>query len=373
MEAEEIQRLSGVFDYFGNTQAAARSPLYERLALGASQDPDVLSLLEPAAPAQRRPTLLLAAVHRLLLAGHAGEPLARFYPSVTEGPLPAEDPWPVFREFCMEQAGRLRELVAGANTQINEVARCGALMPAVALAQRQLGGGPIALLDVGASAGLHLLLDRYLYRYGPYGQVGDPGSGVVIETDVEGDLPPFVPPRLPEIGWRAGLDSAPVDLNDPDQLLWLRAMVWPDADRAMRRLDQAIALARRQPVTVYRTDATELAEFVAEQVPGDLGLVIMHATLLTYLSPDQIADLGRQLNEIATKRGRLARVALEAGQSLQLPGGIPAVGPDDVAAHTRFTLALSSWSDDSGEDVRLAHAGTYGQTIAWHDTTTSMP
>ena len=55
-------------------------------------------------------------------------------------------------------------------TQTNEVGRCAAILPA-------LPRGRLALLEVGASAGLCLLMDEFFYDYGVQ-HVGSESSAV---------------------------------------------------------------------------------------------------------------------------------------------------------------------------------------------------
>ncbi|MEJ7585877.1 MAG: DUF2332 family protein, partial [Acidimicrobiales bacterium] len=144
------------------------APLYRRFAEATAEDPEVLALLDPAPERQQRSVLLFAAVHALVLADPSCD-LARFYPSVD--PVEAaravarEDPWPAFRAFCLDRRAELEAVIATRNTQTNEVGRSAALAPALELVHRATGR-PLSLLEVGASAGLNLCLDRYRIEYG---------------------------------------------------------------------------------------------------------------------------------------------------------------------------------------------------------------
>ncbi|OPG02687.1 hypothetical protein B1L11_42010 [Microbispora sp. GKU 823] len=74
----------------------------------------------------------------------------------------------------------------------------GARVPAAAL----------ALIEVGASAGLCLSPDRY--RYDDLPPVGLVDSPVVLTCRTNGRVP--VPERVPDVVWRAGIDLDPVDV-----------------------------------------------------------------------------------------------------------------------------------------------------------------
>ena len=130
-------------------EARGRSPLYERLALGVAGDRGLLELLERLPPAKQQPNLLFAAVQYLA------------------GPQPDLD---AFRSFVLDHSDQVLATMAAHRTQTNEVSRCALLLPLLAALP-----GPLALVEVGASAGLCLLPDRYAYDYGG-AILGDPAS-----------------------------------------------------------------------------------------------------------------------------------------------------------------------------------------------------
>ncbi|PYC61748.1 hypothetical protein C7C45_33155, partial [Micromonospora arborensis] len=100
---------------------------------------------------------------------------------------------------------------------------------------------PIALLEVGASAGLNLYPDRYAYRYGDH-QVGS--GEPVLECAASGLEPPV---RVPQVVWRAGLDLNPPDVTDPDDVSWLDALIWPEHAHRRARPRAAAAGAAADP------------------------------------------------------------------------------------------------------------------------------
>jgi hypothetical protein len=209
-----------------------------------------------------------------LLLGQGSDPLAAF----------GDEPFDEFRSWCLDHRDEIEGLVATHVVQTNEVARCAGLLPDLAAVAAAAPDRPLALLEVGASAGLNLLLDRYRYDYGPGHGAGAPGAEVVIRPQVEGDGPgPDL--QVPEVVWRRGLDRRPVDVTDDDAVRWLRSCVWPEQQARRELLGRAVAVARRDPPAVVAGDAIEgLADLVAA-APADATLCVMHTAFIAYL-PD---------------------------------------------------------------------------------------
>ena len=263
-ERDDAQTLADSFRRFAIYAARDGAPRYERICDGVADDPDLLDIVDAAPPDQRRPNILLAAVHYLLLLG-VDDPLARHYPTVAclKGCAPDPDPpagelFGAFRSFCLARREAIVDLVSGRATQTNEVGRCSAIYPAVASVGQRVGK-PLAVVDLGAAAGLNLLFDRFCYDYGGI-ERGAPGSPVRLACDLRsGTLPAWEP----EVACRLGLDRRPVDVRDGDSALWLLACQWPDHLDRFTTARDAIRFAR------------ELADY-PEVVGGDIVLSLIH-------------------------------------------------------------------------------------------------
>src|SRR5690606_27642541 len=140
----------------------ARAPLYSRLSRAVADDPELWSILLAAPETQRQPVLFFAGVHSLLIEDPTVE-LAAYYPNLADEP-DTGDPVPAFRRFCAERRERLMQLFATRRTQTNEVGRCALIVPPLSIVWEERRE-PLSLLDVGASGGLNLILDRYQYVY----------------------------------------------------------------------------------------------------------------------------------------------------------------------------------------------------------------
>ncbi|MGH2482274.1 MAG: DUF2332 family protein, partial [Ktedonobacteraceae bacterium] len=162
---------------FGRADGPNASSLYSWLALQAAEDQDILRLVLHANTRPQRPHMLFAAVQYLLFTGIQDE-LTEYYPNLTAQPRPREEAYPFFRAFCLLHAAEIKHLVTTYGVQNNEVGRCADLLFAFDKVAQRGGGRPLAMLELGPSAGLNMLWDRYGYDYGASGYVGDHASPV---------------------------------------------------------------------------------------------------------------------------------------------------------------------------------------------------
>ena len=321
--------------------AAPDSPLYAQLSELIAERPDLLAL--SARSPDGTPMAFLAAVHDELLRdpGHA---LAAYYPT-TGGAGPGPGLGEAFLAFCADRAERLAATLAVRRTQTNEVARCGCLLPAFAAVA---GGRPLALIEIGASAGLNLLWDHYAYDYG-HRTAGVPSSPLTIACELVG---PHVPPLdPPPVAWRVGVDLAPVDASDPDDARWLRACLWPDKPARQERLAAALAVAREHPVDVRRGDALAALPGLIAEAPADALVCVFHTAVLIYFAREQIEALGALLagveREVAWIGGEASGVLVE----------------DPRAPGTRLYFALSAGRP--GAMVQRGRMGHHGGWLEW--------
>ncbi|HEY3187452.1 MAG TPA: DUF2332 domain-containing protein [Solirubrobacteraceae bacterium] len=309
------------FERFAALEADGHSRLYGRLARAVAADRDLLSLAAHAAPGQPAPNLFLAAVHHLLLGG-VEHPLRRFYPSVDGHDR--GDPAPAFRDFCRVRWEQLAALLATRRVQTNEVRRSALLVPAIGAAWRRLGERPLALVEVGAAAGLNLGWDRYGYRYVPQGSWGDRASPLQLECEVRGGALPL-PARVPPVAWRVGVDVSPIDVRDADATAWLRALIWPDQPERMTRLERAIEMTGRDPPRLVAGDALDVLPGLLEEAPPDAAVCVYHSFTLNQLSAAARERFAALLADVRARRP-LAEVAI---------GGAP---PSESGFHPEIRL-----------------------------------
>jgi hypothetical protein len=293
------EELSQIFERSANEEFHNSSPLYEHLSLAIAKDPQMLSLAAHCRKGERAPNLFFAAVHLLLLKG-TRYPLSLYYQGLSGSSLGTDDPYPTFRSFCLEYDEEIRSLISARMVQTNEVRRCVAIMPALILVSREAKGRPLYLVEIGASAGLNLLWDRYAYDYGETLQCGDIDSPVQIKCAVKGKSIPPLPERFPEVSARVGIDVNPLDVNHPEATLWLRALVWPEDEERAELLQQAVQVTRQNPPTLIRGDGVESLPAVIEAVPKDSVLCIIR--MFTPIAPISRHRLSCLISSYGAKR-----------------------------------------------------------------------
>lgn len=230
--------------------------------------------------------------------------------------------------------------------QTNEVGRSGALMAGLAVAAARLDHS-IELLEIGASAGLNINLDRFGYRLGGLG-LGPEDSGVQIAPEWDGPQPQVKWPRIVK---REAVDQNPLDVHDDATAERLLAYCWPDQPERLARLHAAIAIARSHPPQVMRGDAADWIEHeLSGRQPAGVARIVMHSVFWQYLPRDtqqRIDAAIRTAGRAATKEQPLCWLSFEPDP--------PSAGP--------MQLRLKLWP--SGEHLHLAQCHPHGTSINW--------
>jgi hypothetical protein len=321
MKSEESARLSAAYRRFADDEARGKSPLNEALSRGVAEDDDLLDFLLTLPRPKRPPNLLLAALRYL-----CGTPRD----------------WDAFHRAVMQNRDAVRALMLERSTQTNEPGRCAALLPLLASLPQ-----PLALLEVGASAGLCLLPDCYGYDYG----------GHVLKPDECGPETPIfpcqansatpIPQNVPRIVWRAGLDLDPIDLSDPSQVAWLEALVWPEQTDRLARLRAAIRIAAVQKPRLVKGDLRHDLPRLAAEMPKDATRVIFHTAVLTYVnSREERAEFARTTQVLCD--------VWISNEAPQVFAEIAAYAPTP-APRGHFLLAMNgkplAWADPHGASL----------------------
>ena len=314
----DADRLSRGYRAFAQ-EVAGESPRYAALAAAVAEDTAVLRFLVGLPSGKRQPTLLFAALRFL-------------------GGVPADGA--DLRRRVADRTEALRDVMLTRATQTNEPARCTGLLPVLASLE-----GPLALVEVGASAGLCLYPDRYGYEYD--GRPVGPRGPVHLRCTTSGPVP--VPSVLPEVVARIGVDLNPLDVTDPGDLAWLRALVWPGPVEAERlaRLDAAAAVAAQDPPTLLAGDLVDRLTDALALVPEGATPVVLHTAVLPYVPAERRAAFAALVRSLPVRWLAQEGAGMVPGTGEPFPGGW---GP---------YLVLSL------DGRPLAHAGHHGGHLDW--------
>lgn len=321
---------------FAEVEARGMSACYERWAAGVANDPALVSVIDQLPAVKRQPNLVFSAAR--LHGAPVGE-----YPEFATW---LREHWDDVAATCLTHA-----------TQTNEPGRCAVLLPALAAL-----AGPLAIIEVGASAGLCLHPDRYSYRYRLGDGTGDGGermlhpvdgpSPVVLDCAVTGPAP--LPERMPDIVWRAGIDLNPLDVRSQADVAWLDALIWPEHHDRRARLRAAVAVARQYPVEIVRGDLGDEIEATVARAPAGATVVVFHTAVLAYVNE-------QDRNRFAGHMARLpVRWLSNEGQSV-VPGVLERLATTPALSQaipaSAFILALD------GEPIALTQP--HGRSLHW--------
>ncbi len=291
LSGRDREGLSRMFRYFAEVETPRLgSAVYTAYSFGVSEDSQLLELCSQIDPAQPAPNILFASVQDLLLenpsASSEAERLCAFYPAISGRPIPEESAWEAFRSFCLAHADALGPNLRSGRTQTCVVNRCAVVLPALGALPRVVAEkGRVALLEIGPSAGLNLRLDQYRYEYGDGLAWGDPTARPRLVCETRGRLAPPMPERL-EVVSRRGLDLNPIDLDDPAEIRWLRALIWPEHSERAKTMDEALARAKAIPAEIEKGDATRDVAAHVDRLPMDAARVLF-ATHVFYQIPSK--------------------------------------------------------------------------------------
>ncbi len=284
---------------------------------------------------------LLGALHGLVLEGSAPG-LARHYP--TAGGSPDEATLERDLVDTLEAHGATVRTRLDDQVQTNEARRCVALIGGF-LAVADRFGLPLALHEIGASAGLNQHFDRHRYELGPH-RFGPSDAPLTLSTEWHGDAP--ATDATLEVAERGGCDVAPIDLEDDRARARLESFMWGDQPERLERLRTAIAVARRHGTQIDRARALHWLEARLPNRAVGLAHVVFHSTVWWYL-PEAERDAVTRLMET---------VGAEATEDLPL-AWLRMEGHDLDWAQLRLQL----WP--SGEDLLLGRSRYHGQAVEW--------
>ncbi len=349
--------LAESFRFYSENSASTYSRTYRDITRAIADDPDLLSIVSDSPVDASHPGVLLGVVRFLLLDG-IDHPLGHLYRRAGAGEeIPSGEIVGEFRSFVEAHRNQILEQMLTRRVQTNEVARASVLAAGLA----EVGtrhNEPIALIDVGTSAGLNLTIDRLAIDYGHH-RIGPTDSTVQLRCDTLADGPPQRP--LPPIGWRVGLDRNPIDVGDPDAVRWLQACIWPEHADRQERLTAAIDLFNTDPPRLVAGDALADLPALMAEAPADHHLAIMTSWVVFYFDTEGrsgfeevLCQAGRPVSWISAEHPSVVRRLVGKTE--------PQTDEGDFSA-----LALLDYAGDASHPTRefLAWCHNHGAWIDW--------
>ncbi|MEZ5378000.1 MAG: DUF2332 domain-containing protein [Acidimicrobiales bacterium] len=340
----DLEQLRAVWLRFARDECGTYTPLYRSICETVADRAEVLQVTADGPSHARQPNLLLAAVHALVLRHRASGPATRdpaldrlceIYESGR-----SDDAGEGFVDVVLSHRDEVARLLATRFTQTNECGRSAPLslaLHSVAESYVGTGAGPagLALIDAGCSAGLNLAVDRYRIDFGDDGAFG-PSGGPLVASELRGPhvhsmLP--LPESLVCIGWRVGLERAPVDLSDDEAVTWMQACLWPDQPHRLERAAQAFTQLRSNPPRIEQGDMVDDLTSLIDQAPADLLVTVLTSWAAAYLRP---ADRERLVEVLRAASVNRPIVWL----SMEFPGVAPGLALPDFTVDTPTSPSL---------------------------------
>ncbi|WP_017933403.1 DUF2332 domain-containing protein [Nocardioides sp. Iso805N] len=311
------------------------SPTFSAWAEAVAADAEVLAWIGTLPGIKQQPNLVFAA--------------ARWHG------VPAPGPYQGLREALLADGvdGPIRATILSRATQTNEVGRLATLVPAFGriAADQADPARPLALLEVGASAGLCLYPERWGYAW--HTDEGDVllGEEPRLACRVKGPAP--LPARIPEVGWRGGIDLHPLDVADADQMGWLEQLIWPEHEERRTRLRQAVRVARADPPQLVAGDLLTELPAVVERAAAHGTVIVFHSAVIAYLTPDDRQRFDRLV------RGLVADGACHwvSNESKRVLPSVTATGPEIPEQKPTFVLGIDGRA--------VAHTHGHGRSMRW--------
>ncbi|MGM0842909.1 MAG: DUF2332 domain-containing protein [Bacillota bacterium] len=294
-------QLSLRFTNFANIECKGSSQLYEHLSFKISEDDEILELCSNSKVGQPVPNLLFGSIHYLLLKGK-DHSIKEYYPSLTTHPRKIDDElFLYFKDFCNVNREEIIPLLKSKLVQTNEVRRCAYLYPLFSMIYKKVKK-PLSLIEIGTSAGLQLLWDKYSYSYGDNQIYGNKNSTVHITSEIKGGNSPSFLLESPPVVSKVGIDLHISDLRDDEDYLWLKSLIWTEHEERLELFEGAASYLKENPVELIEGDGIALLTDIAEELPKDTVICIFHTHVANQIPEDLKHELLDKVSKIGEKR-----------------------------------------------------------------------
>ncbi|KMW58165.1 hypothetical protein AIOL_003136 [Candidatus Rhodobacter oscarellae] len=293
------------------------------------------------------PLRLMGALHAMVLDGTAPELIAVYPPNAVASDAVL---WETVQDALSRHAARIDAWI-DRPPQTNEVGRSAVLIAVGHWLTERLGL-PLVLSELGASAGLNLMWDRFALS--ALGQTFGPAApALTLSPEWRSAVAP--PAASPQVIDRRGVDLTPLNPRDPDGALRLSCYLWPDQTERLARARAAISVAEAQ---VDAADAADwLGSRLAEPPPASPACHLIYHTIAWQYFPAEVSARARALIETAgaqaTADTPLAWFSMEADD--QTPGAamVLRLWPGDLRFDMGRTDFHGRWVDWQPKEATL--------------------
>lgn len=293
------QTIRETFLRFAKNECENSSALYETLSYQIAEDEGLIELASFIPEGQPVPNLFFAAIQYLLM--NDQDDVKNYYASFTEIPGPVHEAFPYFKRFALSNQEELKLLFRTKLVQTNEVRRCAYLYPMFADIYEK-HQKPLALIEIGTSAGLQLGVDQYHYIYNDELQAGNLKSLLTISSNNRGEDLPASITTIPVVKTRIGMDLNPIDLRNTEELKWLQALIWPEHHERKQLLNKSATIIKNLEIQLLAGDAVKQIEKVCDQIPLNQLVVIFHTHVANQIPSSLKEELMKNLKHISKKR-----------------------------------------------------------------------
>ena len=288
----EREFLAAAIRHILSPEDQLRHPAYAALTAALSENQMALDLLSSVDERQQNPTLLLAILHLAALRGD--ETLTPLYESLNRGEIIDTEAFARTVVHYLEHHVEVVRAELDRMTQTNEVNRTAVLATVISDVARQLGHDEITLVDVGCSMGLNLFPDQVTIAK------TDDGNPATLVTQCLSEG--FVRSRVPRITRRIGVDQNLLSASDPEDVLWLKACLWPEERRRVQRFDAILAALPNWPKPEFRSgDAIGQVRQLLEEI-GDEPVYLINSWVLYYFTDEDRVAWRALIDEYRAKR-----------------------------------------------------------------------
>jgi hypothetical protein len=291
--------------------------------------------------------LFLASVHYLLLR-NPNENLARYYPSITKRQS-EEIPFELFKNFCLTHENRIKDALSTKIVQTNVINRCSYLMPIFSqIIARE--NKSTTLIDIGTSAGLTLNFDRYEYWYNGHKMYGN--SEVIIKSNIISDTTCDIV-KIEQPLTKIGIDQHIIDPTDPEEILWLKALIWPDQLDRYKAMEEALQLNELKKINYVQ--ASSIRDFENQILEMDqVQNLIIYATHVLYQFPEVEKDNFCEMLERIGKKRDYYFLSVEGTKALL-----------DRNNSNETVIELTRYKDAHKSRIFVAETNGHGNWIKW--------